>query len=95
MGIPLADGRTQLRSGQIVTAAERQRFKRAQLAARTQDQIISSRIAMHPDGTKRCRKCGYSLPFHAFGALIREADGLNPRCYGCQRPDTDQENEDA
>ena len=87
MGRPLADGRTETRAGLIITEADRQRFRRALRNARSESQIITDRNNAHPDGLKRCHKCGQSRPFHAFGRSTRERDGLSRRCYGCRNPE--------
>ncbi|QEO10563.1 hypothetical protein [Protaetiibacter larvae] len=75
----------------IVTARERQRFKRANRLARTDDQIVAARIARHPDGLKWCPGCQRQLPFHAFAESRREVDGLSPRCFGCRAHRDEQE----
>ena len=95
MGRPLGDNLMETRDGTIVTYSELQRTKRARRSARSDSQIVSARVALHPDGLKRCKKCQHQLPFHAFRDSRREADGLAPHCYGCRPSAPDQEAEDA
>lgn len=84
MGRPAGPGFTETRSGVVVSNGELQRRKRARRIARTEDQIIAARLRAHPDGLKVCHGCKRPLPFHAFAALTREVDGLNPHCFGCR-----------
>lgn len=73
-----------LSDGTTMTEAERQRYRRANLARRSPAQIARARIAKHPDGKKTCRKCQRPLDFAHFADSPRERDGLNTRCFSCR-----------
>ena len=62
---------------------ERQREYREQNADRIREQIAADRARLRPDGTKACVSCGEILPFEAFYADRREADGLRRKCRDC------------
>jgi hypothetical protein len=71
-----------------LAAKERVRHKRyirnGIAIARSDSQILSDRIAAHPDGLKTCRACKVPQPFHHFGPMRQELDGLHTRCFGCR-----------
>ena len=95
MGRPLGDGRTETRAGLVIAEADRQRFRRANRSARTDDQIARDRHRLHPEGLKKCQKCRKILPLANFGDSPRERDGLHPRCFACRPVKTAQQDQEA
>jgi hypothetical protein len=63
---------------------ERRRLYQARYAARTDAEIEEAQARLRPDGTKRCRKCGETLPLTAFFSNRARADGLANECHACQ-----------
>ena len=67
-----------------VLARVKQRNERLRRAARSPEEIERARRARHPDGVKRCNRCGRDLPFDQFAPFPREPDGLHVHCIDCR-----------
>lgn len=62
---------------------ERQRAQK--YSQRTEEQINLDCQKLHPEGTKRCRKCQGSLSLAEFHRSRNKSDGLNVDCKTCRK----------
>lgn len=52
---------------------------------RTQEQLKSDQIELHPTGQKECANCNEVLPLSSFGRVLKYRDGLEFSCKRCRQ----------